>query len=267
MLGRDLVRAAEFTNHEVVAAARLDADVTNRLALDRVMRRAQPDVVVNCAAYTDVDGAEGDPHAAMAVNADGARNVAAAAAERGAAVLYLSTDFVFDGRKGSPYVESDEPRPLSSYGTSKLAGEVDTAAVNPQHYIVRTSWLFGTSGRNFAATMLDLGEHQSQVVVVRDQVGAPTYTAHLAEGLVRLISTGAFGLYHMTAGGQCSWYDFAVAIFDRAGVDCSVLSTTSDELGRPAARPEYSVLATQYDDAIYLPDWTDGLDDYLRERE
>ena len=266
MLGRDLVRAAEFTNHEVTAASRLDVDVTDRAAVDRAVRRARPEVVVNCAAYTDVDGAEADPAAAMRVNADGARNVAAAAAGQGAAVLYVSTDFVFDGLKGAPYVESDEPNPLSAYGTSKLAGEVDTAAVNPQHYIVRTSWLFGTGGRNFAATMLDLSEHQSQVVVVRDQVGAPTYTAHLAEGLVRLISTGAFGLYHMAAGGQCSWYDFAVAIFNRAGVDCRVLSTTTDELGRPATRPEYSVLATQYDDAIYLPDWTDGLDDYLAER-
>ena len=266
MLGRDLVRAAEFTNHEVTAASRLDVDVTDRAAVDRAVRRARPDVVVNCAAYTDVDGAESDPESAMRVNAEGARNVAAAAAEQGAAALYVSTDFVFDGRKDSPYVESDEPNPLSSYGASKLAGEIDTAAVNPRHYIVRSSWLFGAAGRNFAATMLDLSEHQSQVVVVRDQVGAPTYTAHLAEGMVRLISTGAFGLYHMAAGGQCSWYDFAVAIFDRARVDCDVLSTTTDELGRPAARPGYSVLATQYGDAIHLPEWTDGLDDYLRER-
>lgn len=266
MLGRDLVRAAELTNHEVTAASRLDMDVTDRAAADRAVRRARPDVVLNCAAYTDVDGAESDPEAAMRVNADGARNVAAAAAEQGAAVLYVSTDFVFDGRKGVPYVESDEPAPLSSYGTSKLAGEVDTAAVNPRHYIVRSSWLFGTGGRNFAATMLDISEHQSQVVVVRDQVGTPTYTAHLAEGLIRLISTGAFGLYHMAAGGQCSWYDFAVAIFDRAGVDCRVLSTTTAELARPAARPQYSVLSTQYEDAIHLPDWTDGLDDYLTER-
>ena len=266
MLGRDLVRAAALTNHEVTATTRVECDVTDRSAVDRAVRHARPDVVINCAAYTDVDGAERDPEAALRVNADGARNVAAAAAEREAAVLYVSTDYVFDGRKGSAYVESDEPNPLSSYGASKLAGEVDTAVVNPQHYIVRSSWLFGTAGPNFVTTMLDLGERESQVVVVRDQVGSPTYTAHLAEGLVRLIATQAFGLHHMAAGGQCSWYDFAVAIFEQAGVDCRVLSTTTEELGRPAPRPEYSALATQYADAIHLPDWTEGLDDYLAER-
>jgi dTDP-4-dehydrorhamnose reductase len=266
MLGRDLVRAAELANHEVTATAHLECDVTDRASVDRAVLDARPDAVVNCAAYTDVDGAERDPEAAMRVNADGARNVAAAAADQDASVLYVSTDYVFDGHKDGLYVESDEPNPLSSYGASKLAGEVETAVANPQHYIVRSSWLFGTAGRNFVETMLDLGGRESQVVVVRDQVGSPTYTAHLAEGLVRLIGTEAFGLHHMAAGGQCSWYDFAVAIFDRAGVDCRVLSTTTDELGRPAPRPEYSALGTQYDDAIHLPDWTDGLDDYLAER-
>ncbi len=266
MLGRDLVRAAELTNHEVTAATRLELDVTDRASVEEAVGRARPDAVINCAAYTDVDGAEREPQEAMRVNAEGARNVAEAAESAGASVVYISTDYVFDGRKDGPYVESDEPNPLSSYGASKLAGEVDTAVVNPQHYIVRSSWLFGAAGRNFAATMLDLGERESQVVVVRDQVGSPTYTAHLAEGVVRLIDTGTFGLYHMAAGGQCSWYDFAVAIFDRAGSDCRVLSTTTDELGRPAPRPEYSVLDTQYDRAIRLPDWTEGLDDYLAER-
>lgn len=266
MLGHDLVRAAQLTNHDVTATTRPELDVTDRASVERAMRLARPDAVINCAAYTDVDGAEREPEAAMRVNADGARNVAAAAAAEGASVVYLSSDYVFDGRKDSAYVESDEPNPLSSYGASKLAGEIDTAVVNPRHYIVRSSWLFGAAGRNFAATMLDLGERESQVVVVRDQVGSPTYTAHLAEGLVRLIDTGAYGLYHMAAGGQCSWYDFAVAIFDRSGSDCRVLSTTTDELGRPAPRPEYSVMGTQYDNAIHLPDWREGLDDYLAER-
>ncbi len=265
MLGQDLVRAAELANHEVTATSRLECDVTDRARVDRTVRSARPDVVVNCAAYTDVDGAEREPEAAMRVNAEGARNVAGAAADQAAAVLYVSTDYVFDGRKGSLYVESDEPNPLSSYGASKLAGEVDTAVANPRHYIVRSSWLFGTAGGNFVETMLDLGGRQSQVVVVRDQVGSPTYTAHLAEGLMRLIDTGTFGLHHMAAGGQCSWYDFAVAIFGRVGADCRVLSTTTDELGRPAPRPRFSVLATQYDDAIHLPDWSEGLDDYLAE--
>jgi dTDP-4-dehydrorhamnose reductase len=138
--------------------------------------------------------------------------------------------------------------------------------VNPRHFVVRTSWLFGTAGRNFVETMLDLGARQSEVLVVRDQVGAPTYTAHLAEGLLRLATTDAYGLHHMAAGGQCSWYDFAVEIFEATGVDCRVLSTTTAELGRPAPRPAWSVLETAWRDAIYLPDWHTGLNSYLMER-
>jgi dTDP-4-dehydrorhamnose reductase len=164
-------------------------------------------------------------------------------------------------------VESDEPAPLSSYGRSKLAGEAETAiASNPRHYVVRSSWLFGLAGRNFVETMLAVGARQEEVVVVRDQVGCPTYTAHLAEGLVGLLDTDAYGIHHMAAGGSCSWYDFALAIFERAGIFCRVLSTTTAELGRPAPRPGYSVLATQWDGAIQLPEWSEGLEAYLRDR-
>lgn len=266
MLGQDFLRAAKLANHEVTGLRRSEADITDARSVARAVGAHEPEAVVNCAAFTNVDGAEESPDEAMRVNADGARHVAEAAARVGASVLYPSSDYVFDGSKGSPYVESDEPSPLSRYGTSKLAGEVDTTAVNPRHFIVRSSWLFGTAGRNFVETMLELGAAQPQVVVVRDQTGSPTYTAHLAEGLVRLISTDAYGLHHMAAGGQCTWYDFAVEIFDRAGVECSVMSTTTAELGRPAPRPEYSVLGTQYEDAIHLPDWHEGLRGYLAER-
>lgn len=266
MLGQDFLRAARLANHEVSGLTRTEVDITDAPALARAVESHAPEAVVNCAAFTNVDGAEHEPGEAMRVNADGARNVAAAAAKVGASVVYPSSDYVFDGSKDSPYVESDEPSPLSSYGTSKLAGEVDTSAVNPRHFIVRSSWLFGISGRNFVETMLELGEAQDHVLVVRDQTGSPTYTAHLAEGLVRLISTEAYGLHHMAAGGQCTWYDFAVEIFDRAGVECAVMSATTADLGRPAPRPEYSVLGTQYHEAIHLPDWQDGLQGYLAER-
>ena len=266
MLGQDFVRAARLANHEVLALGRTAVDITDPPAVARAVEAGRPDVVVNCAAFTNVDGAEAEPDEAMRVNADGARNVAAAAAAAGASVVYPSSDYVFDGSKGSAYVESDEPAPLSSYGTSKLAGEVDTAAVNPRHFIVRSSWLFGTAGRNFVETMIELGSNQPQVVVVRDQTGSPTYTAHLAEGLVRLMSTDGYGLHHMAAGGECTWYDFAVEIFEGAGVECSVMSATTAELGRPAPRPEHSVLVTQYENAIHLPDWRDGLRGYLAER-
>jgi dTDP-4-dehydrorhamnose reductase len=267
MLGRDVVRAARLSGHEVVAADRAALDVTDSAATEALIADEAPQAVVNCAAFTDVDGAEREPDVAMKVNADAARTVAAAAAAVGATVVYPSSDYVFDGSSETPYLEDDEPNPLGSYGISKLAGEVDTAAVNPQHFIVRSSWLFGVGGRNFVETMLGLARDNDFVVVVRDQVGSPTYTAHLAEGLVRMLDTRAYGLHHMSAAGECSWYDFAVAIFDRAGVDCRVMSTTTDELARPAPRPAYSVMDTRYEDAIHLPAWQDGLIDYLEERK
>lgn len=266
MLGQDVVRAARFTNHEVAALDRDALDVTNERAVRRAIERERPAAVVNCAAYTAVDAAEEDRDAALRLNADAARTVAAAAAEVGASVVYPSTDYVFDGSGDRPYVESDEPTPQSVYGETKLAGEVDTAAANPRHFLVRTSWLFGTGGRNFVETMLEIGERDKQVLVVRDQVGSPTWTGHLAAGIVRLLDTDAYGLHHMSARGECSWYDFAVAIFEEAGVDCRVLSTTTAEFARPAPRPPYSVLGTQWQDAIHLPEWQVGLRGYLDDR-
>ena len=267
MLGRDVGLAAENAGHEVAALARTDLDVTDP---DRARERFEwerPDTVVNCAAYTDVDGAEEHEDEAMAVNGIGAGQVAAMAAEVGATVIYVSSDYVFDGSKGSPYVEVDQPAPLSAYGRTKLAGEEATAAANPRHFVVRSSWLFGVGGTNFVDTMLQLAVDHGEVLVVRDQVGSPTYTWHLASGLVRLIEGSAWGLHHMAAGGQCSWYDFAREIFDQAKVECRVLSGTSEMLGRPAPRPQFSALATQREHAIVLPEWRAGLAGYLAQRE
>ena len=143
---------------------------------------------------------------------------------------------------------------------------METAAVNPRHHVVRTSWLFGTAGRNFVETMLALGAARDELKVVNDQVGSPTYTAHLAEGIVRLPASDSYGLHHMSAAGECSWYDFAVAIFHRAGIECAVVPATTEELGRPAPRPRYSVLATRREDAVHLPDWQTGLENYMEER-
>jgi len=266
MLGRDVVRAAEFVNHEVIALEHSDLDVTDVPAVWRAIRRLAPDVVINCAAWTDVDGAEADPRGAERLNALAAGEVAAAAAEVEAAVVQLSTDYVFDGEKGAPYIESDLPRPLSVYGSTKLAGEHEVANANPRHYVVRTSWLFGANGRNFVETMLRLGRDLGEVVVVRDQVGCPTYTGHLADALVRLLDGDDYGLHHIAAGGECSWFEFAVEIFDQAGVECRTLSCSTDEFPRPARRPAYSVLGTERDYALYLPDWQDGLRSYLAER-
>ncbi len=223
-------------------------------------------MVINCAAWTDVDGAEEAEQAAMAVNGKGAGHVAAAAASVDASVVYVSSDYVFDGAKGAPYVETDQPAPLSAYGRTKLAGEEATAAANKRHFVVRSSWLFGIGGSNFVETMLRLASTQNEVLVVRDQVGSPTYTWHLAYGIVRLIEGIEFGIHHMAAAGACSWYDFAREIFDQAKVECLVLSGTTEMLGRPAPRPPLSALTSQREHAIELPPWQDGLAAYLAQR-
>lgn len=266
MLGTDFVRASSHWNHDVVGLDLPELDITEPEACWRACVEHQPEVVVNLAAYTDVDGAQDDLKTASSVNVDGARFVALAAAEVGASVLYPSTDYVFDGEKGAPYVESDQTRALSVYGQTKAAGEAETAAANQRYFIVRTSWLFGTAGRNFVETMLALGRDQGDVVVVRDQVGCPTYTAHLADALVRLIGTTAFGIHHIAGGGECSWYEFAQEVFRQSALEVRMMSMTTAELSRPAPRPAYSVLATERDEAIYLPDWQEGLASYLAER-
>jgi dTDP-4-dehydrorhamnose reductase len=266
MLGQDVVRVAEQSGHDVVALSRQELDVVDADAVDLAMADHRPEAVVHCAAWTDVDGAEAHLEEATAVNGAGAGNIAAACAAVEAKVVLPSSDYVFDGSKGAPYVESDQTRPLSAYGKSKLAGEIETAAANPRHFIVRSSWLFGLHGKNFVDTMLGLGRTLDEVVVVTDQIGCPTYTGHLAEGLVRLADWDEFGIYHMAGSGECSWYEFAVEIFRQAGIDCRVMSTTSDMLERPAPRPAYSVLVTEREPAIELPTWEEGLAAFLAER-
>ena len=266
MLGRDVVLAAANAGHDVLGLDRLGLDVAAAEAVTAKFELERPDVVVNCAAWTDVDGAEDAEREAMAVNGQGAGNIAAAAASVGASVVYVSSDYVFDGAKGEPYVETDQPAPLSAYGRTKLAGEEATAAANKRHFVVRSSWLFGAGGSNFVETMLRLASTQNEVLVVRDQVGSPTYTWHLAFGVVRLIEGVEFGIHHMAAAGSCSWYDFAREIFEQAKVECLVLSATTEMLGRPAPRPAYSALASQREHAIELPAWRDGLAAYLAQR-
>jgi dTDP-4-dehydrorhamnose reductase len=266
MLGHDVTRVAEQAGHEVAALAREDLDITEAAAVEEAVLSEQPEAIVNCAAWTDVDGAESNLEDATAVNGAGAANLAAAADRIGSKVVLPSTDYVFDGTKEQPYLESDEVNPLSAYGKSKLAGEVETAAHNPRHFIVRASWLFGVNGKNFVDTMIDLGRTLDEVVVVKDQIGCPTYTGHLAEGLVRLVEWGDYGVYHMAGAGECSWYEFAIEIFRQAGIECRVLSTTTDMLGRPAPRPGYSVLMTEREATIRLPDWQQGLAAFLAER-
>ena len=266
MLGQDVERTAREANHEVVALEREDLDLSRGRLVRATLAREAPDAVVNCAAWTDVDGAEADEAGATAVNGDAAGVLAAAAAEVGAAIVHPSTDYVFDGTGKRPYVESDPTSPVNAYGRSKLAGEHAVAAANPRHFVVRTSWLFGAGGRNFVETMLGLAQDRGHVLVVRDQVGCPTYTGHLAEALVRLLDGEAYGLHHIAGGGECSWYEFANEIFEQAGVDCRAMSCTSDEFPRPAPRPAYSVLGSERDYGLELPPWQEGLRGYLAQR-
>jgi dTDP-4-dehydrorhamnose reductase len=247
MLGQDVLRAAS-----AVGFTRAELDVTDAAAVRDAL--GPDDVVVNCAAWTDVDGAEQHEDEALRINRDGARNVAEAAG----AVVYVSTDYVFDGTKREPYVESDPVNPLSAYGRTKLAGERATVEANPRHYIVRTSWLFGLGGRNFVETMLGLGP---EVRVVDDQVGSPTFTGHLADALATLARTEDFGVHHLAASGSCSWFEFAREIFARAGSDTRAEPCTTADFPRPAPRPANSVLGSERGDR--LPTWQEGLDAYL----
>ena len=266
MLGRDVVLAAANAGHDVVGFGHPELDVTDARGVANRLDLERPDVVINCAAWTDVDGAEEAEGAAMAVNGSGAGHVSGAAAALGAKVVYISSDYVFDGQKDSPYVETDQPAPLSAYGRTKLAGEEATVVANRNHFVVRSSWLFGIGGPNFVETMLRYASDHGEVLVIRDQVGSPTYTWHLAYGVVRLIEGAAYGIHHMAAEGECSWYEFAREIFEQAQIECKVLSGTTEMLGRPAPRPPYSVLSSQREHAIRLPSWRDGLSGYLAQR-
>jgi dTDP-4-dehydrorhamnose reductase len=267
MLGRDVLLAAGNAGHDVVGYGRAELDVTDPAVVSRKLDLERPDVVINCAAWTEVDGAEEAEETAFAVNGAGAGNVAAAAAEIEARILHVSTDYVFDGAKGAPYVESDQPAPLSAYARTKLAGEEAVIAANRRHFIVRSAGLYGLGGRNFVDTMLRLSQAQNEVTVVRDQVTSPTYTWHLAYGIVRLIEGIEYGIHHMAATGQCSWYEFAREVFEQAKVECRVLSITSEEFGAAAPRPAFSALVSQREHAIRLPTWQDGLAGYLAQRK
>lgn len=250
MLGQDVRGVARRAGHDVVAVARGELDITDLDAVRRAVDAARPDAVVNCAAWTDVDGAEADEEGALAVNEGGTRRVVSL----GAPVVYFSTDYVFDGEKREPYVESDEPCPLSAYGRTKLAGE----RVVERGWIVRSSWLFGPTGRNFIRTMLALAEERGEVAVVDDQRGCPTYVGHLAAASRRLLELSQ-GVWHVAAEGDCTWAEFAEAIFAESGLACRVRRISTAELGRPAPRPAYSVLRSERPQAPRLPDWRDGL--------
>jgi dTDP-4-dehydrorhamnose reductase len=274
MLGQDVLTAGRKAGHEVLAFPREELDITDEPAVRRALAGWEPNAgaIVNCAAFTDVDGAESDREAAYAVNAHGADCLARAAARVGSVLLHVSSDYVFsgtpmlvDGRQ-RPYVESDEPAPRTVYGQSKLAGERKVLAASPNNTVVRSSWLFGVHGHNFAATMLRLAGERAMVEVVDDQVGSPTWTGHLAAALIGLLERGVSGLVHLAGGGEISWNGFAREIFRQEEIPCEVRATTTAALRRPAPRPAYSALASERGDALPLPPWQDGLAGFLAAR-
>ncbi len=242
-----LGRALAEVFPEAVALTRADWDVTSPPPSSLV---TDCHLVLHAAAWTDVDGAEADSEGAARVNVEGTRRIVGL----GAPVVYYSTDYVFDGEKRSPYVESDPVRPLSVYGRSKLAGEREVR----DGWVVRSSWLFGWTGRNFVRTMLALAAERDEVAVVDDQRGCPTYVGHLAAA-TRTILMLPYGLYHVAADGDCTWAEFAEAIFAEAGIHCRVRRISSEELARPARRPAYSVLRSERPGAPRLPHWREGL--------
>ena len=261
MLGRDVVAAAGDAGHEVAALARADLDITDADAVRAAIRTARPDAVINCAAWTDVDGAEADEAAATAVNGAAAGHVAAAAAEADARLVHVSSDYVFDGEAHEPYPEDAATGPRSAYGRSKLAGE---HAVAPHGAaIVRSSWLFGPHGRNFVDTMRRLGAERSELAVVDDQIGCPTYTGHLAPALIEIAERGLTGVLHVVGQDRCSWFDLAKATFEETGLDCRVRPQSTADAGRPAPRPAFSALASTRGDAPVLPIWREGLRAHL----
>ncbi|MDP3035129.1 MAG: dTDP-4-dehydrorhamnose reductase [Methanobacteriaceae archaeon] len=241
MLGHDLVEILSAENE--ISTTTIDTlDITDIEKTIETVKNINPDVVVHAAAFTDVDGSETNADLAYKVNVLGTRNVAVACSEVDAAIVYICTDYVFDGTKGSSYYEYDQTNPLGVYGKTKHQGEVCIRDILNKFYIVRTSWLYGFHGPNFITTMLKLAEKMDIISVVADQIGSPTYTVDLATAISELIKKPAYGIYHITNSDHCSWYEYAQEIFENAGIDIELNPVSTEEFGSPAPRPKYSVL-------------------------
>jgi len=266
LLGKALMR--EWKQDDVTALSSKDADIRDPKQVLTAVRRSQPEWIVLAAAYTDVDGCESNRELAFAVNCQGAVNVAQAAKEIGSRLLFVSTDYVFDGLSTTPY-ETNHPRaPRSVYGKSKADAEVQIGQVLPGCCIVRTSWLFGVDGKCFPDTILKLAASREQIDVVDDQRGSPTHAPDLASAIIQLCHCDASGIVHVTNTGDCTWYDFARAIVTDAGLKTTIRPTTSDKFIRPAERPRYSVLSPRSREpyGVTMPSWQDALRNYLSAR-
>jgi dTDP-4-dehydrorhamnose reductase len=267
LLGKEVMR--EWTGDDVVGLGSRDVDIRDADQVREVVERARPEWIVLAAAYTNVDDCESHPELAFAVNRDGAVNVGKAAKQSGAKLLFLSSDYVFDGKKTTPYESGDGRNPQSVYGRSKAEAEVRLLDVLPGCCIARTSWLFGTGGKCFPDTILKLAASRPVLDVVDDQRGCPTYSVDLARAIIELCRNHASGIVHTTNSGDCSWFEFAREIVKGAGLATEVRPVSSQQMARPAPRPAYSVLSAksleQY--GLAVPSWQDGLQRYLQERK
>lgn len=262
MLARDLCPMLEDADFEVIETTRNELDVTDELQVRRVISDVKPDYVIHCAAYTNVDKAEEEPYTAELVNAKSAEYIAKVCNSNNAIMIYISTDYVFDGTKKTPYFPDDTTNPTGAYGLSKLHGEEAVRKFCPSHYIIRTSWLYGHHGKNFVETMISLAE-KTELKVVDDQVGCPTWTVDLSDAIISFIDEEPpFGTYHACGAGSTSWYGFAKEIFDLMSLNVNLIPCTTEEFPRPAKRPAYSVM----DNEGLLRDWKQALQEYIELR-
>lgn len=267
-LGYDVVKELTKRGLEAVGVDIEEMDITDAESVNRVISQATPDAVIHCAAYTAVDAAEENEAVCRRVNADGTRNIAAVCRKLDIKMLYISTDYVFDGEGERPWEPADERSPKSVYGQTKYEGELAVQELLDKYFIIRIAWVFGINGKNFVKTMLQLSENHDTLRVVNDQFGSPTYTYDLARLLVDMVLTEKYGIYHATNEGFCSWYDFASAIFEEAGIDMKVLPVSTEEYGAKANRPANSRMSKEkLTEAGFerLPDWRDALKRYIRE--
>lgn len=266
MLGHDLTKVLE-DRHDLILTTSKTLDITDKeQVLDFIVEK-KPDLVINSAAYTNVDGCEENQDMAYAVNGEGVRNLALACREIDSPLVHISTDYIFNGENTRPWVEDDEIGPISVYGKSKLQGEEAILEILDKYFIIRTAWLYGLNGGNFPKTMLELAKSHSEITVVYDEVGTPTYTPDLAKGISELIETDYYGIYHLTNSGSCSWCEFARYIFEIADVDVKVIPVTAAEFARPAPRPHYSVLENRNwikNGFEPLRDYKEAIKEYIR---
>ncbi len=260
-LGHALQQVLE--TRQVDAYGREALDISNRLRTRQAVEQAKPDVVINAAAYTNVDQAELDIESAYRVNALGPQNLALATEALGIPLVHVSTDYVFDGTHTQPYHEFDRPNPCSIYGKSKLAGEEVVRTIAKRHFIVRTAWLYHTVGKNFPKTICHVSQ-RSAVRVVNDQFGSPTYAPHLAKAIDQLFDTRAYGTYHLAGSGGTSWFGFTQLLFKHLGIQSQLTPVATNEFPRPAPRPAYAVLTSLQDPSISLPPWEQGVEEFAR---